>query len=166
MSSPWPVTLLPHVSRDGPTLMIPPPTAHFQVLPREALTPKPQALDQSLGGDVVRLNVCLQPMEAQTRKRSGENRLEPIAHEPLASMTRVRVEAKIGRLEGAAHHLADVHDAHDLARVAPPAHVRDDFPTPTPPEIPRPSLTSPRGVDPGAMQVPARTCQLQQLGHV
>ena len=156
---------LPALPRHGPPLVIAPPWPDLEVSQRNPLSTKAQRLHEPQGRLIAGLYVGLDSVKSVHAKRPAHDRTQPLRHEALACVPRVGVEAEVRRLEHAPDDLAEVDDTHELPGVATPEEVGNDHALPATAKVQAPALVRLRHVHPRAMQSPARTSQLEELGR-
>src|SRR5882724_3060441 len=121
----WSSSAPPSVGNDRPALVIAPAPPDLQVSRRVPLAAEAEAPDQPERREITGLDVGLQPVQTEPAEGRADDERHGLGHEALPRVRRERIVAEVGAPEHAAHDLADVHDADELARAAAADEVAD-----------------------------------------
>ena len=94
--------------------MVTPAPADLQVPRGEALALKARTAGECDRGLIARLDVGLEPVQAQLDERRAQHELDPLAHVTLVREPLGRRIAEVGALQRSASDLGDVEEADDL----------------------------------------------------
>lgn len=143
--------------------MVSPAPADFEIARGVAFEVEAEALDQSEGGHVLRLDVRFEAVQAELPERVVKHESKGLAHVSLSGEGRPDVIAQVGTLEPSSRDLTDLDRAQDHIVSVTPDEKANEVGAPTPSEVSGELRACPRGRDPGVVERAAPAIQPKDL---